>query len=58
MIQTQPENLSKEKEEDTIKHQLVAAVCALEACSYEIQRELMGYDAAALARVFFSGTYN
>lgn len=45
-------------EKETIKHQLVAAVCALEACSYEIQRELMGYDAAALARVFFSGTYN
>src|SRR5690606_12577637 len=38
--------------------QLVAAVCAIEACSYEVQRELIGYSPAALARVFFSGTYN
>lgn len=45
-------------EDSAIKQQLVAAVCAIEACSYEIQRELMGYGPAALARVFFSGTYN
>lgn len=45
-------------EDDTIKSQLVAAVCAIEACSYEIQRELMAYSPAALSRVFFSGTYN
>ncbi|SFC61228.1 arginine deiminase [Parapedobacter composti] len=43
---------------EAIKSQLVASVCAIEACSYEIQRELMGYPADALARVFFSGTYN
>jgi len=40
----------------SIKSQLVASVCAIEACSYEIQRELMGYAPATLARVFFSGT--
>ncbi len=45
-------------EDAAIKSQLVASVCAIEACSYEIQRELMGYSPATLARVFFSGTYN
>ncbi len=45
-------------DDHTIKSQLVAAVCALEACSYKIQQELMTYNPAALARVFFSGTYN
>src|SRR5690606_24109349 len=45
-------------EDDTIKSQLVAAVCALEACSYKIQQELVAYSPAALARVFFSGTHN
>lgn len=39
-----------------IKSQLVASVCAIEACSYDVQRELMGYAPATLARVFFSGT--
>jgi len=41
-----------------IKSQLVASVCAIEACSYQVQRELMGYTPATLARVFFSGTPN
>ena len=45
-------------EDEAIKSQLVASVCAIEACSYEIQQELMGYSPATLARVFFSGTYN
>ncbi|HWK98702.1 MAG TPA: arginine deiminase family protein [Parapedobacter sp.] len=40
----------------SVKSQLVASVCAIEACSYEMQRELMGYEPATLARVFFSGT--
>ncbi|MFB2121516.1 arginine deiminase family protein [Parapedobacter sp. 2B3] len=40
----------------SIKSQLVASVCAIEACSYDVQRELMGYAPAMLARVFFSGT--
>ncbi|WP_257668202.1 arginine deiminase family protein [Parapedobacter tibetensis] len=45
-------------EDDAIKSQLVASVCAIEACSHEVQRELMGYSPAELARVFFSGSYN
>lgn len=43
-------------EDTAIKSQLVASVCALEACSYEVQRRLMGYAPVVLARVFFSGT--
>src|SRR5690606_35526249 len=43
---------------EALKGQLVASVCAIEACSYEIQQELMRYPSEALARVFFSGTYN
>src|SRR5690606_34263880 len=39
-----------------IKNQLVASVCAIEACSYEVQRRLLAYSPAVLARVFFSGT--
>src|SRR5690606_13770086 len=43
-------------EDTAIKSQLVASVCALEACSYEVQRRLLAYSPAVLARVFFSGT--
>jgi len=43
-------------EDRAIKNQLVASVCAIEACSYEVQRRLMEYSPAVLARVFFSGT--
>ncbi|GGC48867.1 arginine deiminase 1 [Parapedobacter defluvii] len=39
-----------------IKSQLVASVCAIEACSYEVQCRLMEYPHEVLARVFFSGT--
>ena len=42
--------------DSAIKSQLTASVCAIEACSYEVQRELMGYAPAKLAQVFFSGT--
>jgi arginine deiminase len=41
-----------------IKLKLVASVCAIENCSYEIQDELMNTDAADLARIFISGTSN
>lgn len=40
----------------SIKSQLIASVCAIEACSYDVQRELMDYAPEILARVFFSGT--
>src|SRR5690606_31748977 len=42
--------------ETSIKSQLVASVCAIEACSYDVHRELMANAPATLARVFFSGT--
>lgn len=43
-------------EDTSIKSQLVASVCAIEACSYEVQQALMAYPPTKLARVFFSGT--
>lgn len=42
----------------SIRNQLVAAVCALEACSYDVQMRLLGYSPDDLARVFLSGTHN
>ena len=48
--------LAEVLENTALKSQLVASVCALEACSYEIQRRLMNYTPSALARVFFSGS--
>jgi arginine deiminase len=39
-----------------IKQQLVAAVAALEACSFTVQKEMMQCDPMDLARLFFSGT--
>jgi len=42
--------------DEAIKSQLVASVCAIEACSYKLQRQLMSYAPDTLARVFFSGT--
>ncbi len=44
--------------DEAIKGQLVASVCAIEACSYAMQRTLMGYAPETLARVFLSGTHN
>lgn len=52
------ELLSEILNDVSIKNQLVASVCAIEACSYHVQRELMAYSPATLARVFFSGTPN
>ncbi len=43
-------------EDDTMKGQLVASVCAMEATSFVIQQELMQYPAAELSKIFFSGT--
>lgn len=41
-----------------IRLKLVASVCAIENCSYELQDELAGMDSAQLAKVFISGTVN
>src|SRR5579859_5359840 len=39
----------------SIKMKLVASVCAIEACSYEIQRDLHQLDPVQLAKTFISG---
>jgi len=41
--------------EDAIKMKLVASVCAIEACSYEIQQDLQEFDPVQLAKTFISG---
>ncbi len=41
-----------------IKSKLVASVCAIEGCSYQMQRILMDYNATDLAKTFISGTSN
>ncbi|RYY62731.1 MAG: amidinotransferase [Chitinophagaceae bacterium] len=43
-------------EDETIKQQLVASVCAIENCSYELQDKLTSLDGNTLAKVFISGT--
>src|SRR5437762_7298368 len=41
-----------------IKLKLVAAVCAIEGCSYTIQNDLFSFTPQQLAKVFISGTAN
>ncbi|HRO70350.1 MAG TPA: arginine deiminase family protein [Chitinophagaceae bacterium] len=41
-----------------IKQKLVASVCAIENCSYELQDHLSSLDGKQLAKVFISGTTN
>src|SRR6218665_488615 len=45
-------------EQHEIKLKLVASVCAIENCSYELQDKLLGRDGPQLAKVFISGTTN
>jgi arginine deiminase len=45
-------------EDREIKLKLVASVCAIENCSYELQDELAALDGKELAKVFISGTKN
>ena len=45
-------------EDREIKLKLVASVCAIENCSYELQDELTSLDGKQLAKVFISGTTN
>ena len=40
-----------------IRQKLVASVCAIENCSYQIQDELMGTSSKELAHIFITGTY-
>ena len=41
-----------------IKLKLVAAVCAIEGCSYAVQNDLLSFSPKQLAKVFISGTVN
>ena len=41
-----------------IKLKLVAAVCAIEGCSYAVQNDLLSFSPKQLAKVFISGTIN
>lgn len=43
-------------EDHEIKVKLIASVCALENCSYELQDQLGAYDGNQLAKIFISGT--
>ncbi|SEN09849.1 arginine deiminase [bacterium A37T11] len=43
-------------EDEVIKSQLVASVCAIETCTFATQQELMVHKPIELAKVFFSGT--
>jgi len=45
-------------ENHEIKLKLVASVCAIENCSYELQDKLVTLDGRTLAKVFISGTFN
>src|SRR5438045_4255295 len=45
-------------EDREIKLKLVAAVCAIENCSYTAQNDLSGLTPQQLAKVFISGTIN
>lgn len=42
-------------QDDSVKQQLIASVCALEACSYALQQQMLEYDPTDLARLFFTG---
>jgi arginine deiminase len=41
-----------------IRTKLVASVCAIEGCTYEVQNQLLNYTASELAKTFISGTSN
>ncbi len=45
-------------EDYEIRLKLVASVCAIENCSYELQEKLNTLDGRQLAKVFISGTFN
>jgi arginine deiminase len=48
--------LSDILEDSSIKKKLVAAVCAIEGCTYKLQLQLVETDAKVLARIFISGS--
>lgn len=42
-------------QDNSIKKQLIASVCAIESCTYDLQQEMLAYDSAELSRLFFTG---
>ena len=48
--------LSEILEDHEIKLKLVASVCAIENCSYELQEKMASMDGKTLSKVFISGT--
>jgi arginine deiminase len=48
--------LSDVLDDHEIKLKLVAAVCAIEGCSYAVQTDLLSFSPDQLAKVFISGT--
>ncbi len=48
--------LAQVLEDVDIKSKLVASVCAIESCSYQLQKELLEYSAVELAKTFISGS--
>jgi arginine deiminase len=50
--------LSEILEDSAIKSQMIAAVCALENCTYETQEKLSTFSPIQLAKVIISGTHN
>ena len=45
-------------QDDLLKLKIVAAVCAIENCSYEVQEQLLKCNPLDLTRIFVSGTNN
>ncbi|MFT3901702.1 MAG: arginine deiminase family protein [Niabella sp.] len=45
-------------EDKDLKQKLVASVCAIENCSYDVQDKLLKYEPTELAMIFVSGTTN
>jgi arginine deiminase len=48
--------LSDILDDPSVKKKLVAAVCAIEGCTYKLQLQMVETDAKALAKVFISGS--
>ncbi|WP_256011523.1 arginine deiminase family protein [Desertivirga xinjiangensis] len=48
--------LSEILEDNNICQKLTAAVCAIEGCSYKLQKELINTSPAELAKIFISGS--
>ena len=44
--------------DNNIRSQMVAAVCALENCTFETQEKMMGFTPQQLSKVVISGTHN